>query len=98
MNLRSQINQNAVALIIETHPTLIGEVERASDAELCGLSRAEYLNLRISKILEDQAKLQGIWPWEYQLRLAERSGMDVSAIRDEDRRAEAAALGIDSLL
>lgn len=98
MELRNQIHQNAVAIIIDANPTLVAEVEKASEAELCGMSRAEYLDVRVRQALERQARLQRMLPWEYQLRLAERSGIDVSGVREEDRRAEAAALGLDSSL
>lgn len=98
MDLRNQIHQHAIAVISNAHPNLAIEVERASEAELCGMSRAEYLDQRISDALERQAKFHGVHAWEYQLRLAESAGIDVAAIRDEDRRAEAAALGVDALL
>lgn len=98
MGLRHQIHQHAVALISDAHPNLAIEVERASEAELCGMSRAEYLDQRISDELERLAKLQGVHAWEYQLRLAEKTGIDVAAIRDEDLCTEVDALGVNALI
>ncbi|MBD8239521.1 hypothetical protein ALP39_200233 [Pseudomonas marginalis pv. marginalis] len=98
MNLRDQIHQHAVALIRKAYPHLAIEVECAPEVELCGMSRTEYLDLRISEALGRQAKLQSMHVWDYQLMLAERAGIDVAAIRDEDLRTEVDALGVNALI
>lgn len=97
MELRKKIHQNAVDLIAEANQEAVREAENASEAELCGMSHEDYKNLRITNILTNKAKSLGITPWEYQLRLAEKNGMNVASIRAEDERAEADALGLNTL-
>lgn len=97
MELQKQIHQNAVGLIAEANPEVMREAENASEAELCGMTHEDYKNLRITNILTSNAKSLGISPWEYQLRLAEKSGMDVDSIRAEDDLSEADALGLSTL-
>lgn len=98
MGVRDQIHENALAIILEANPKLITECEEASEAELCGCTREQYRYLRLSEALEKQAKRHRMHAWDYQLKLAEDAGMDVSDVRAEDRRATAAALGLDDLL
>jgi len=97
MELRKKIHQNVVGLIAEANPEVVREAESASEAELCGMTHEDYKNLRITNILTNNAKSLGITPWEYQLRLAEKIGMNVASIRTEDERAEADSLGLNTL-
>ncbi|TLG93153.1 hypothetical protein FEM54_05300 [Pseudomonas edaphica] len=98
MGIRDQIHDNALAVILEANPQLITECEVASEAELCGSTRGQYRYLLLSEALEKQAKRHRMHVWDYQLKLAEDAGIDVSDVRAEDRRATAAALGMDDLI
>lgn len=97
MELRNKIQQNAINLVVKANSNLKQEVDRATEAELCGMTRDEYWLVRVQNIIQEKAALLRISPWEYQLRLAEQSGINVSAIRDEYRRSKAEALGLDPL-
>jgi len=98
MTIREQIHQNALAIILEANPKIIRECEEMTEDGLCGMSLDEFRNLRLTQALEKRARLHRMDAWAYQLMLAEGAGIDVSAVREEDRRATAAALGVDDLL
>lgn len=98
MTTREQIQQNALAIILEANPQLLRECEEITADGLCGMSLAEYRFLRLMQALESEARSHRMDTWSYQLMLAEGTGIDVSAIREEDRRAAAAVLGVDGLL
>ena len=95
MTLEEQIHQNALAIIIESNPKIVRECLQAPESELCGSSREEYQNHRLLEALVKAAKLHRMDAWEYQLKLAEDAGIDVTSVREESRRAHAAALGIN---
>ncbi|MBH3471094.1 DUF6388 family protein [Pseudomonas putida] len=98
MTIREQIHQNALAIILAANPQIIRECDEISEDGLCGMSLAEFRYLRLTQALEKQARSHRLDAWTYQLMLAEGAGIDVSVVRDEDRRATAAALGVDDLL
>ncbi|MEN5036857.1 DUF6388 family protein [Pseudomonas sp. TWI929] len=98
MTIREQIHQNALAIILEANPQLIREYDEMTEDALCGMTLAEARDLRLTQALVKEAELRRMDAWAYQLMLAEDAGMDVSAVREEDRRATAAVLGADDLL
>lgn len=98
MTNREQIHQNALAITLEANPQLVRECDEITEDTLCGMSLAQYRYVRLTEALEKEARRHHMDAWSYQLILAEDAGMDVSAIREEDRRATAAALGVDDLL
>lgn len=98
MTIRDQIHENALSLILEANPQLIRESEEPTDEFLSGMTQNEYKLLLLREALEKEARRHRMDSWDYQLKLAEDSGMDVSAVREEDRRATAKALGLDELL
>ncbi|MBC3493601.1 DUF6388 family protein [Pseudomonas taiwanensis] len=98
MTIREQIHQNALAIILEANPQIIRESEAMTEEGLCGMSRAEFRHQQLTEILEKEARLRQLDAWEYQLMLAEDAGIDVSAVRKEDRHTIAATLGFDDLL
>ncbi|WP_460421896.1 DUF6388 family protein [Pseudomonas sp. ZL2] len=98
MSLRDQIHENALAVTLEANPQLLGECDDMTEDSLCGMSLEQYRYLRLVQALEKEARKHRMDAWAYQLILAEDAGMDVSAIREEDRRAIAATLGVDDLL
>ena len=98
MTIREQIHQNALSIILKANPQIIRECEEMTEDGLCGMSLAEFQSLRLTQALEKQARLHRLDAWAYQLLLAENAGIDVSAVRQEDRRATAAILGVDDLL
>ena len=98
MKIREQIHQNALAIILEANPQIIRECEEISEDGLCGMSLTEFRYLRLTQALEKQARSHRVDSWTYQLMLAEGAGIDVSTVREEDRRATAAALGLDGLV
>ncbi|HEJ1053353.1 TPA: hypothetical protein SLP05_000872 [Pseudomonas putida] len=98
MKIREQIHQNALAIILEANPQIIRECEEITEDGLCGMSLTEFRYLRLTQALEKQARSHRMDAWTYQLMLAEGAGINVSAVRDEDRRATAAALGVSDLL
>ncbi|MQU08579.1 DUF6388 family protein [Pseudomonas helleri] len=98
MNIRDRIQENALLIILNANPHLIREIEEVTEDGLCGMTVEQFRFLRLSQTLEKEAKRHRMHAWDYQLLLAEQSGMDVSAVHEEDRRATAAALGIDDLL
>lgn len=98
MKIRDQIHQNALAITLEANPQIIRECEEITEDGLCGMSLTEFRYLRLMQALEKQARSHRVDAWTYQLMLAEGEGIDVSAVREEDRRATAAALGVSDLL
>lgn len=98
MTITEQIHQNALAIILEANPQIIRECEEVTEDGLCGMSLAEFRYQRLTDALEREARRHRVDAWEYQLMLAEGAGIDVSAVREEDRRETAAALGTDDLL
>lgn len=98
MTIREQIHQNALAIILEANPQLIRECDGMTEDALCGMTLAEARDLRLTQTLVKEAELRHMDAWAYQLMLAEDAGMDVSAVREEDRRMAAAELGVSDLL
>ncbi|WP_373459237.1 DUF6388 family protein [Pseudomonas fluorescens] len=95
MTTRDEIQEHALGYILETCPRLVREIEQLNEDVFFPMSRFQYRRLRLEEALEEEAKRHRMHVWDYQLKLAEQSGIDISAIREEDRCATAAALGLD---
>ena len=98
MTIRDEIQAIALLHIFEANPQLIKEIEDLNEDAFSPMSREHYRSSCLEEALAKEAKRHRLHPWDYKLKLAEQSGIDVSAIREDDRRAEADALGIAKLL
>lgn len=98
MTTRDQVGEIARATFLAERPRLRMEIAALTEEEACGGTLEEYQTVYFQRELTNAANRQGLSSWDYQLRLAEVAGVDVSALREEDRQAMAGALGIEHLL
>ncbi|MNJ69491.1 hypothetical protein D3C77_658480 [compost metagenome] len=92
------IHTMALDLFLQANPQVAKEYSEYSEENSCGMTEAEYRFTCLARALEKVARGHRMSAWEYQLKLVEESGGDVSAARARAARAEADALGLDSLL
>lgn len=98
MVTREQVSEIARIQFLAGRPRLKSEISALTEDQACGSTLDEFRTIYFQNELAKEAKRQGVTSWGYQLRLAEDRGLDVTALREEDRRAEADALGIEILL
>lgn len=98
MATRDQISELARGNFLAARPRLATEITALTEDLACGASLDEYRAAHYQSALTAEAQRLNLHPWEYQLKIAEQAGLDVSAIREEDRRAEAKALGLNELM
>lgn len=98
MVTRDQVGVVARAAFLAVRPRLQMDIAALTEEEACGGTLEEYQTVYFQRELTAEAKRQGLSGWDFQLRLAEKAGLDVSMLREEDRRAVADHLGIDRLL
>lgn len=98
MVTREQVSEVARITFLTERPALKAEIAALTEDMACGSTLDEFRAVYFQNELAKEAKRRALTPWDYQLRIAEDRGLDVSFLREEDRRAEADALGIEILL
>ncbi|MDN3223498.1 DUF6388 family protein [Pseudomonas nunensis] len=98
MVTRKKVAETARSVFLAERPRLNAQILALTEDIACGSTLDEYKTVIFQNELLKEAERQGLTPWGYQLEIAESLGLDVSALREEDQRAEAEALGVDSLM
>jgi len=95
-----QVNSLALKVFLDSNPWLQAALSASSgeEAKILGIGIEEYRGLRIEESLSKDSEDRGLHPWDYKLLIAEANGLDVTALREQGRLAEANAMGINTLL
>ncbi len=95
---RCQLTELAFQIFVSGRPNLEREISIIVDDKERGLTKQELRFIKIALELEKEADSRCISPWDYQLKIVEDSGLDVSALRCEGRFYDADAISNDRLL
>lgn len=98
MVTRDEVSDVALMAFLAERPRLHSEISALTEETSCGSTLDEYQVIYLYEELTKEAERHALSAWDYQLRLAEICGLDVSTLREEDRQAEIDALGSDTLL
>ncbi len=98
MITRDQLTDIAFQVFLSSRPKLQIKIKKIINDNARGLTIEELRFIRIAEALEKEADRKHMSPWDYQLKIVEASGLDVSALRCEEPRYDIDAIGFDRLL